>query len=219
MTPQSFLLSLMLFLSAGVIAFPTGNEIPLQQTMVNLNRQAAKVSPEKGTTSTDDQWLGIFYGQCYNLIHPDMGPLTDGTLGDGIIWQWLSFKGSVRREIKVCRNSYCNDEDGQVKQHDVFYLQDLRGSQQTKWQPALIGTYGVGQTQVWPFANDGIGKIVSFAGTLHDDIYVKLRIKDSTSAANGLHINSDTWIGYNFVFTDQYSNGLDFRFVKCSDDK
>ncbi|PYI29492.1 hypothetical protein BP00DRAFT_417152 [Aspergillus indologenus CBS 114.80] len=165
--------------------------------------------------------LPITYGQCYHLIHPDFGPLVDSTWGnDAQPWQWLAFKqGHTPRRLQVCRTVDCDDDDddaGPVANHGTFYLRDLRGSPKSQWAPRFLNVFEGLPSEVWPDAQDGQGTRARFtAAAAARGGWLRLRVAESASGFNGLHVNSDSWPGHSYVFTDRVDNSLSFWFVRC----
>ncbi|PYH85106.1 hypothetical protein BO82DRAFT_199421 [Aspergillus uvarum CBS 121591] len=218
MTIKLPLLALLILTASPAIALPN-NPGPLQQLMDPQHHpQEQPITPCPAHQHQQPHNLYITYSQCYHLIHPDFGPLVDSTWGnDAQPWQWLAFKqGQTPRRLQVCRTVDCDDDDGPVENHGTFYLRDLRGSPKSQWAPRFLNVFEGLQSQVWPDAQDGLGKRARFtASTVPHGDWLRLRLAESSSGFNGLHVNSDSWPEHSYVFTDRVDNSLSFWFVRC----
>ncbi|RAH49734.1 uncharacterized protein BO95DRAFT_504911 [Aspergillus brunneoviolaceus CBS 621.78] len=222
MTFKSTLLFSLTVLSSSALTLPN-SVTPLQQTLLDQDPPPCDISsPEtqmqqQDTTAVHDSQLGIHYGQCYNLIHPDLGPIVDSTWGAWAQpWQLLTFKeGSIQRRFQVCRNTDC-ESGGPVGEDEGFYLRDLSGSPKSQRHPAFLAFLDLGaQSQLWPYANDNLGRLAVFQGAPTGNA-VRLRLKESAHGFNGLHVNSNGWPGHSYVFTDRQHNGLTLGFKPAS---
>ncbi|RAH42387.1 uncharacterized protein BO95DRAFT_466858 [Aspergillus brunneoviolaceus CBS 621.78] len=220
-----------LLIASLILTASTANALPnhpnpleqLMQPLNNLNNPHEVLTTPCPDPQHQPQnhphWLDISYGQCYHLIHPDFGPLVDSTWGlSAAPFQWLAFKqGHKPRRLQVCRTEHCDDDDvGAVENHGTFYLRDLRGSPKTQWQPRFLNVFEGLSSQVWPDAHDGQGKRARFTASAvaHGD-WLRLRVVESATGYNGLHVNSDSWPEHSFVYTDRVENSLSFWFVRC----
>ncbi|RAH86003.1 hypothetical protein BO86DRAFT_375559 [Aspergillus japonicus CBS 114.51] len=220
MTFRIALIALLILTAHPATTLPNHPDLPQQPMDPQHHPEKQPTAPCPDHQHHQPHNLPITYGQCYHLIHPDFGPLVDSTWGnDAQPWQWLAFKqGQTPRRLQVCRTADCDNADdaGPVANHGTFYLRDLRGSPKSQWAPRFLNVFEGLPSEVWPDAQDGQGKRARFtaAAAARGD-WLRLRVAESASGFNGLHVNSDSWPEHSYVFTDRVDNSLSFWFVRC----
>ncbi|PYH75903.1 hypothetical protein BO82DRAFT_407640 [Aspergillus uvarum CBS 121591] len=202
MTFKSILLVSLTVLFSGALTLPNSLD-PLQQTLLDQDPPPCGASsPEPQMQQGDTPISGRSWTARWGAWAQP--------------WQLLAFKeGSMQRRFQVCRNTDCEFR-GPVKEDDGFYLKDLNGSPNSQRHPAFLAFLDLGaQSQLWPYANDNLGRLAVFKGSPTGNA-VRLRLKESAHGFNGLHVNSNGWPGHSYVFTDQQHNGLALRFKPAS---